>query len=303
MFTCTASRRFRLEHCLKRNMPETYDHNKEAVIHGMARVNGIRLHYITAGSGPVLLLLHGTPKTHFYWYRILPFLTPHFTVVAPDPRGFGATDKPPASEGYDGGTNAKDMISLMDQLGHKKFAVHSEDRGATFGFCLAGLYPDRVTHLSFCEMVLSERLTKQSFFTRENISGQYNQTGVWNWHIPFLWMPHVSEMLIQGREREFWTHFMRAECYNPNCLEPEAVDEWVRCSQAPGGLRGILETYRAHWANVDVEAEIIKKGKLKCPVMTVGAPEYVSLIPYQHSLANFNKIFWTYREGANGYGL
>jgi hypothetical protein len=80
-------------------------------------------------------------------------------------------------------------------------------------------------------------------------------------------------MLIQGREQEFWTFFMKAECYNPTAIEQEAIDEWVRCSQAPGGLRGILETYRAHWVNVDVEADIKKKGKLKCPVMTVGAPE------------------------------
>ncbi|KAL5443526.1 hypothetical protein PMIN06_008689 [Paraphaeosphaeria minitans] len=147
----------------------------EAVTHGLARVNGIRLHYVTAGFGPALLLLHGTPKTHYY---------------CPDLRGFGATDKPPSSDGYDGATNAKDMISLMDQLGHSKFAIHSEDRGATF-----------------CEMVLSARLTAQSFFTRENIAGHYNQTGLLNWHIPFLWMLHVPEMLIQGREEEFWTHF------------------------------------------------------------------------------------------------
>ena len=257
-------------------MPELYDHAGNPAHHRMARVNDIRFHYITAGSGRPLLLLHGTPKTHYFWYRILPHLTPLFSVVAPDLRGFGATDKPPAADGYDGRTNAQDMAELMSQLGHEKFSVHSEDRGATFGFCLAGLYPERVTHLSFCEMMLSEALTKQSFFTRENVAAQYNQRGVWNWHIPFLWMPHVAEMLITGKEREFWTHFMTAECYNPSALDEEAVDEWVRCSQAPGGLRGILETYRAHWANVDVEDEILKKGPLKCQVMTVGAPESVS---------------------------
>lgn len=254
-------------------MPEMYDHNNKAVDHHMARVNGIRLHYITAGSGPPLLLLHGTPKNHYYWYRILPFLTPDFTLIAPDLRGFGATDKPPASEGYDGRTNANDMAKLMTQLGYAEFAVHGEDRGATFAFCLAGLYPDRVTHLSFCEMMLSAALTEQSYFTRENIRAQYEQAGVWNWHIPFFWLPHVPEMLIQGKEDAFWTHFMKAECYNPSALEQGAVDEWLRCSKAPGGLRGILETYRSHWVNVDVEEEILGKGKLKSKVMTVGAPE------------------------------
>ncbi|EUC30846.1 hypothetical protein COCCADRAFT_102809 [Bipolaris zeicola 26-R-13] len=255
-------------------MPELYDHDGKPVKHHMARVNGIRIHYITSGSGPPLLLLHGTPKTHYYWYRILPLLTPHFTIVAPDLRGFGATDKPPASEGYDGRTNAKDMIGIMDALEFKTFAVHGEDRGATYAFCLAGLYPTRVTHLSFCEMLLSSALTQASFFTRDNIAAQYNQTGVWNWHIPFFWLPHVPEMLIQGKEEEFWTHFMRSECCNPCALDQGAVDEWVRCAKAPGGTRGILESYRSHWVNLEIEEEILSKGKLKCKVMTVGALEF-----------------------------
>lgn len=164
-------------------MPETYDHNGNPVKHHMARVNGIRLHYITAGSGPPLLLLHGTPKNHYYWYRIIPYLSTQFSIIAPDLRGFGATDKPPASDGYDGRTNAKDMSELMTQLGHEKFAIHCEDRGATFGFCIAGLYRERVTHLSFCEMMLSAQLTEQSFFTLDNINAQFNQKGVWNWYV------------------------------------------------------------------------------------------------------------------------
>lgn len=85
-------------------------------------------------------------------------------------------------------------------------------------------------------------------------------------------MPHVPEMLIQGKEEEFWTYFMTQECYNPDALEKEAVDEWIRCVKAPGGLRGVLETYRAHWKNAEIEKELAKK-KLTCPVMTVGAPE------------------------------
>jgi pimeloyl-ACP methyl ester carboxylesterase len=83
-------------------MPETYDHDRKLVQHYIARVNGICLHYITAGSGLPLLLLHGTLKNYYYWYRIVPYLTPNFTVIALDLRGFGAIDKPPVSKGYDG---------------------------------------------------------------------------------------------------------------------------------------------------------------------------------------------------------
>jgi pimeloyl-ACP methyl ester carboxylesterase len=75
------------------------DHQGNKVFHGRVLANGVRLHYITAGSGAPLLLLHGVPKTSFYWYRIIPLLTPHFTIVAPDIRGFGDSAKPHG--GYD----------------------------------------------------------------------------------------------------------------------------------------------------------------------------------------------------------
>lgn len=162
-------------------MLETYDHNGTAVTHGRARVNGIRMHYITAGQGPAIALLHGTPKTHYYWYKLVPLLTPHFTIVAPDLRGFGATDKPPASDGYDSLTNAKDVSELMAQLGHDKYYVHCEDRGGDYGYALAATYRANVLGLCFCEMILPAALTKQSFFTQENITAQFEERGVWNW--------------------------------------------------------------------------------------------------------------------------
>ena len=136
-------------------LAETFDHTGKPVHHGRARINCIRMHYITAGSGPALLLLHGTPKNSFYWYKLMPLVTMHFTVVAPDLRGFGYTDKPPATEGYDNKMNAEDMAELMSQLGHEKFHVHGEDRGAEYAYAVAALYRDRVKTLSFCEMLVS----------------------------------------------------------------------------------------------------------------------------------------------------
>lgn len=161
---------------------ETYDHNGKPVQHGRARVNGIRLHYITAGQGPPLLLLHGTPKNSFYWYRLFPLLSEHFTIVAPDLRGFGYTDKPPTTDGYDSKEEAADVADLMTQLGHEKFYLHGEDRGADYAYAVAGLYRDRVIKLSFCEMLLSGLgLEESSFWTPENVSAQYRKDGVWCW--------------------------------------------------------------------------------------------------------------------------
>lgn len=255
-------------------MVEIYDHEGVAVKHGRARVNGIRMHYVTAGTGEPLLLLHGTPKTHYYWYRLIPLLTKRFTVVAPDLRGFGDTDKPPAEEGYDSLTNAKDMAELMTQLGHERFHLHGEDRGAEFAYALAASEPDRVMSLCFAEMLLSGMgLEEWSYFTPENVSAQFRLKGVWLWHIPFFWIPHLPEMLITGREREFWEFWIKAETWNPNAITEEAISEWIARLSAPGGLRGCLETYRAGLKNARINEEL-KKTKLKLPVMTIGAPEF-----------------------------
>ncbi|KAK4561458.1 hypothetical protein LTR86_004776 [Recurvomyces mirabilis] len=255
-------------------LAETYDHNGAPVKHGRMRVNGIRMHYITAGSGPALLLLHGTPKNSFYWYKVFPLLTQHFTVVAPDLRGFGYTDKPPATDGYDSKTQVDDLESLMTQLGHEKFYLHGEDRGADYAYAVAGHLRERVIKLSFCEMLLSGLgLEESSFWTPENVTAQYRQQGVWCWHLGFFYIPHIPEMLIQGHEREFWEMFMKQECYNPSSISPLALNHWIDCVKQPGCLRGILETYRSGFVNGEQNRELAKK-KLTIPVMTIGAPEF-----------------------------
>lgn len=114
--------------------PEVYDHIENAVRHGRARFNMIRMQYYTAGSGLPLLLVHDKPKTNYYWYKLVPLLSQHFTIVAPDLRNFGYTDKPRAEMGYDSRTNAKDLADLMTMLGHNTFYVHGEDRKS----CCAG---------------------------------------------------------------------------------------------------------------------------------------------------------------------
>ena len=67
--------------------------------------------------------------------------------------------------------------------------------------------------------------------------------------------------------------FMKQECYNPTSIEPKALNHWIECVKSPGGLRGILETYRSGFVNGELSVELVKN-KLKLPVMTIGAPEF-----------------------------
>jgi haloacetate dehalogenase len=91
-----------------------------------ATVNGTEIHFAIGGSGPPLLLLHGYPQTHVIWHRIAPRLAASHTVVCPDLRGYGDSDKP--RDGYDKKTMARDMHEVMQALGHERYALVGHDR-------------------------------------------------------------------------------------------------------------------------------------------------------------------------------
>jgi hypothetical protein len=78
---------------------------------------------------------------------------------------------------------------------------------------------------------------------------------------------------ITGKEREFWEFWIKAETYNPTAIADETIDEWICHLKAPGGLRGVLETYRAGFENARINSEL-KQTKLSMPVLTIGAPEF-----------------------------
>src|SRR5687768_1052044 len=93
-----------------------------------ARVGDVRLQYLRAGDGPLLFLLHGWPQTSYCWRLVMPELARSHTVIAPDLRGYGGSDKPPG--GYDKRTLATDMSGLMRALGFEVADVVGHDRGA-----------------------------------------------------------------------------------------------------------------------------------------------------------------------------
>src|SRR5215510_4047206 len=95
----------------------------------------LRLHAVTGGDGPPLLLVHGWPQTWYAWRLLMPALARDFFVIAVDQRGMGLSDKPAA--GYDTGTLASDLIALMDALGHQQFAVVGHDTGMVIAYAVA----------------------------------------------------------------------------------------------------------------------------------------------------------------------
>src|SRR5215472_5927246 len=102
---------------------------------------GVALAVAVGGSGPPLVLLHGFPQTHLMWRHVATDLAADHTVICPDLRGYGASDKP--ADGYDKRTMAADIVAVAKALGHDEFALAGHDRGALVAF-RAGLdHPDK----------------------------------------------------------------------------------------------------------------------------------------------------------------
>ena len=116
-----------------------------AISHHYVHVNGVRYHYARSGSGPTVVLLHGWSTNWYRWHKIFPTLAARFTVIAPDLRGIGLTDKPDA--GYDKRTVAEDIYQLIRNLGQERVYVVGHDIGGMVAFALAYEHADVVSKL------------------------------------------------------------------------------------------------------------------------------------------------------------
>ncbi len=114
------------------------------------RANGIDIHLRHGGSGPPLLLLHGFPQTHAIWHKVAPQLAERYTLVMPDLRGYGDSDKPASAADhapYSKRTMALDVVELMRSLGFERFFVCGHDRGGRVAHRLALDHPQCVARL------------------------------------------------------------------------------------------------------------------------------------------------------------
>ncbi len=234
------------------------------VTHHTAKVNGIKLHYVTAGSGDPIVLLHGWPQTWHQWRRIIPALAARYTVVAPDLRGFGDSDKPAC--GYDKRTVAEDVYQLARHLRLGPIHLVGHDLGMMVAYAYASAHPDEVRKLVLADAGLPG-LGLEGFFD----TAKFPQF----WHFGFFSAPNgVAESLIAGRERPFVSHFIRMQSYDPTGVAEEDLDEYARRLAAPGALRGGFEHYRAFPVDAGHNGAY-SRTKLPMPVLTLAGEHSV----------------------------
>ncbi len=223
----------------------------------------LRLHAVTGGYGPPLLLVHCWPQTWYAWRMLMPALARDFSVVAVDQRGIGLSDKP--QDGYDTGTLANDMVALMDALGHRRFAMYGTDVGMPIAYALAADRPDRLDRLVVSEAPLPGVSPSPPLFLPPLLNARL-------WHLAFNQLPKVNEQLVTGREDIFFGAEFDASA-GPNKLPDDAVRYYIdTLASDPDHLRGSFEFYRAIPATI-AQNEQRKQRRLTLPVLAIGGAE------------------------------
>lgn len=228
-----------------------------------ATVNGIKLHYVTAGTGDTVVLVPGWPETWYAWRKVIPILSQRYRVIAIDPRGIGESDRP--QSGYDTQTAAKDVKGLIDQLGIKQIFLVGHDVGTWISYAYAAAYPQTVRRLVVLDAAIPGVTPAESFqLSTQSIPKTFQ--------FYFHAVPDLPEELTAGRERQYLSWFFRTKAVRQNAIAPEDVNEYVRRYSAPGAMRAGFEYYRAVPADITQNQQSIKT-KLSMPVLAIGGDQ------------------------------
>jgi len=222
----------------------------------------ILISYQMGGSGPPLLLLHGFPQTKMIWHRVAPALAKHFTVIASDLRGYGASSKPQGladHSTYSKRAMASDQAQLMNALGFSHYGVLGHDRGGRVAHRLALDYGKQVNKLMVLDISPTLAMYKQ---TTMQFASSY-----WHWFFLIQKAP-IPETMIGANTEFFMKQFMGGRHAGLSIFAPECWQEYILAMSDPACLHAMCEDYRAA-ASIDLEHDrqtIAQKQLLEMPV-------------------------------------
>ncbi len=246
--------------------------------HHVTTVHGFRMHYIIAGSGYPLVLLHGWPQSCYEWRKVIGPLAEQFTVITPDLRGLGDSERP--LTGYDKRTLASDVYELVKSLGYEKIGLTGHDWGRAVAYYFAYDHPEMVERLMILDMIpgLGRKGEKMDIEVAQRF-----------WHVFFhAGMPDLAEKLVSPNVEMYLRHFYNSTVYNysPHVFTDEDVAEYVRVYSAPGALRAGFQYYKTG-LNEDFENLSSCTEKLKMPVLAWGGQTFLSnIVPVWQEVAD-----------------
>lgn len=219
-----------------------------------ASVNGVRLHYLRAGKGDPVILLHGYAQTSHMWRPLIVELAKTHTVIAPDLRGFGQSSKP--MTGYDKKTMAQDVHALATSSGIRRAAVVGHDIGLMVAYAYAAQYPGEVERIALMDAFLPGVGDWKTVWLLRDL-----------WHFHFYGVTPLK--LVAGRERIYFEHFWNDFAADPKHSVPEADRRFYARSYAqPGAMRAGFEVFRNFEQDARDFAQFAEK-KLTMPMLVL----------------------------------
>lgn len=224
--------------------------------HRFAEAAGLRLHYVEAGEGVPIVLLHGFPKTWREWLKLVPLLSRRYRVILPDLPGAGSSAKP--ADGYDKIAMAGAIAALVAARVGAPVHIVGHDIGGMVAYALAATHPDLCRSLT----VLDVPLPGSAAWDR--VRGDPRA-----WHIGFHAKRDLPERLIAAREYHYVRAFVLDRAVDPGRISKIEIARAAKALAAPGNLRGALGWYRALERDAADNLRL-KRVKLRCPVLALG---------------------------------
>ena len=220
-----------------------------------AKVDGVTLHYMTAGQGPTVILLHGYAETSRMWRPIIPLLAKRFTVIAPDLPGIGDSAIP--ADGLDMKTAAIRIHALARSLGVQKAEVVGHDIGLMVAYAYAAQFPTEVEKLVVMDAFLPGVPGWEAVYNNPNI-----------WH--FRFNGPTPEALVQGRERTYFEYFWNDFAADKTHSIPEADRRaYTAAYSRPGRMRAGW-AYFVSFQQAAKDFAQLSQTKLTMPVLVIG---------------------------------
>jgi len=228
-----------------------------------AEIDGVKLHYLTAGHGAPLVLLHGYAETSLMWRPIMPLLAKRFTVIAPDLPGIGDSAIP--AQGLDMKTAAIRMHALAKSLGVEKARVVGHDIGLMVAFAYAAQFPAEVEKLVVMDAFLP------------GVGGWeavYNDPGLWH----FRFNGPTPEKLVQGRERIYFEHFWNDFAADKTRSIPEADRKAYTTAYARPGRMQAGWAYFVSFQQAAKDFAELAQNRLSMPVLVIGGEKALGVV-------------------------
>jgi pimeloyl-ACP methyl ester carboxylesterase len=220
-----------------------------------ADAGDVKLHYLTAGHGPVVLLLHGYAETSLMWTPLIPKLAGKFTVIAPDLPGIGDSDIP--ADGLDMSRAAARIHQLIKSLGIAKASVVGHDIGLMVAYAYAAMYPAETTKLVVMDAFLPGVAGWEAV---------YNNPGIWH----FRFNGPTPELLVKGRERIYFDYFWNDFAADKTRSIPEADRKAYASAYARPGRMKAGWAYFVSFNQAAKDFAELARTPLTMPVLAIG---------------------------------